>query len=117
MSYNLFEIPSESGNHADIVLADPQNTDRNTYTHHSYTIETTDIESEVLDKRGIRLRNFRNWQLIKEKNPQVLGSFKENRGYYIGESVLSQNCIDHHSQAKTVLKLGLIVRLFEKVKE
>lgn len=108
MSYNLFEIPSESGHHTDIVWADPQNTDRNAYTHHSYTIETTDIESEVLDKRGIRLRNFRNWQLIKEKNPQVLSSFKENRGYYIGESVLSQNCIDDHSQAKTVLKLGAL---------
>ncbi|WP_017296043.1 helicase-related protein [Geminocystis herdmanii] len=108
MSYNLFEIPSESNHHVDIVWADPENSDRNAYNHYSYTIETTDRESEVLEKRGIRFRNFRNWQLIKQRNPDILTQLKKNQGYYVGESVLSQNFIDHHSQVKTVLKLGAL---------
>jgi hypothetical protein len=59
MTYRLFEIPSESGNHADVVWADPSSGDRNAYTHLAYTIETTDSENSVLDGRGIRFKNLR----------------------------------------------------------
>ena len=44
MTYRLFEILSETGNHADVVWADPSSSDRND-THLAYAIETTETQS------------------------------------------------------------------------
>ncbi|MCY7385479.1 MAG: hypothetical protein LH628_23525 [Microcoleus sp. CAN_BIN18] len=76
MTYWLFEIPSESGHHADVVWADPSSFDRNAYTHLAYTIETTDSENSVLDRRGIRFKNLRHWKKIKEEFPGLWLRFK-----------------------------------------
>ena len=81
MTYRLFEIPSESGSHTDIVWADPSSSDRNAYTHLAYAIETTDSENSVIDRRGIRFKNLRHWQKIKEKFPNILSRLKENLSY------------------------------------
>lgn len=108
MTYRLFEIPSESGNHADVVWADPSSGDRNAYTHLAYTIETTDSENSVLDGRGIRFKNLRRRGMIKEKFPDLLLRLKEGRAYYVGESVLEKNELKHQHHIKTVLRLGAL---------
>jgi superfamily II DNA or RNA helicase len=108
MTYKLFEIPSESGEHADVVLADANSRDRNAYTHLAYTIETTDSENSVLERRGIRFKNLRDWKRIKEKFPSVLSRFKENRAYYPGEGVLEENELHPKHYIKTVLRLGAL---------
>ncbi|MEG4630748.1 helicase-related protein [Microcoleus sp. AR_TQ3_B6] len=108
MTYRLFEIPSDSGNHADVVWADPSSGDRNAYTHLAYTIETTDSENSVLDGRGIRFKNLRHWKKIKEKFPDLLLSLKDNPTYYAGESVLEKNELKHQHHIKTVLRLGAL---------
>jgi superfamily II DNA or RNA helicase len=115
MTYKLFEIPSESGHHADVVWADRDNSDRNAYTHLAYTIETTDSENSVLDGRGIRLKNLRIWKEIKEKFPDLslLLQESQSRAYYVGESVLEknelkQNELKHEHHIKTVLRLGAL---------
>lgn len=108
MTYRLFEIPSESGNHADVVWADPSSGDRNAYTHLAYTIETTDSENSVLDRRGIRFKNLRRRGMIKEKFPDLLLRLKEGPAYYVGESVLENNELKHQHHIKTVLRLGAL---------
>jgi len=108
MTYRLFEIPSESGNHADVVWADPTSGDRNAYTHLAYTIETTDSENSVLNGRGIRFKNLRQWKKIKEEFPDLWLRFKENHTYYAGESVLKKNELKHQHHIKTVLRLGAL---------
>ncbi len=110
MTYKLFEIPSESGHHADVAWADLRNGDRNAYTHLAYTIETTDSENSVLDGRGIRLKNLRLWKEIKEKFPDLslLLQESQSRAYYVGESVLEKNELKHEHHIKTVLRLGAL---------
>ena len=108
MTYRLFEIPSESGNHADVVWADPSSGDRNAYTHLAYTIETTDSENSVLDRRGIRFKNLRRKGMIKEKFPDLFSRLKENRAYYVGESILEENTLDPQYQVRTILRLGAL---------
>ncbi|MCL1469009.1 DEAD/DEAH box helicase [Argonema galeatum] len=108
MIYRLFEIPSESGYHADVVWADTSSSDRNAYTHLAYAIETTDSENSVLDRRGIRFKNLRRRGMIKEKFPDLFSRLKEGRAYYVGESVLSENTFDPQHQVKTVLRLGAL---------
>jgi superfamily II DNA/RNA helicase len=108
MTYRLFEIPSDSGNHADVVWADPTSGDRNAYTHLAYTIETTDSENSVLDGRGIRFKNLRHWKKINEKFPDLRLRLKENHTYYAGESVLEKNELKHQHHIKTVLRLGAL---------
>lgn len=108
MTYRLFEIPSESGNHGDVVWADPSSVDRNAYTHLAYTIETTDSENSVLNGRGIRFKNLRHWKKIKEEFPDLWLRFKENHTYYAGESVLEKNELKHQHHIKTVLRLGAL---------
>jgi len=108
MRYKLFEIPSESGEHADVVLADASSRDRNAYTHLAYTIETTDSENSVLERRGIRFKSLRDWKTIKAKFPSLLSRFKENRAYYPGEGVLEENELHPKHHIKTVLRLGAL---------
>ena len=108
MTYRLFEIPSESGDHADVVWADPSSGDRNAYTHLAYTIETTDSENSVLDRRGIRFKNLRHWKKIKEKFPELSLRLQDNHTYYAGESVLEKNELKHQHHIKTVLRLGAL---------
>jgi superfamily II DNA or RNA helicase len=108
MTYKLFEIPSESGEHADVVLADASSRDRDAYTHLAYTIETTDSENSVLDRRGIRFKSLRDWKTIKAKFPSLLSRFKENRAYYPGEGVLEENELHPKHHIKTVLRLGAL---------
>ncbi|MEG4033642.1 helicase-related protein [Microcoleus sp. S36b_A4] len=108
MTYRLFEIPSESGNHADVVWADPSSSDRNAYTHLAYTIETTDSENSVLDRRGIRFKNLRHWKKINEKFPDLRLRLKEKHTYYAGESVLEKNELKHQHHIQTVLRLGAL---------
>ncbi|OIP70468.1 MAG: hypothetical protein AUK48_13685 [Oscillatoriales cyanobacterium CG2_30_44_21] len=108
MTYTLFEIPSESGSHVDIVWADPSSSDRNAYTHLAYAIETTDSENSVIDRRGIRFKNLRHWKQINEKFPRVLLRIKEKTAYYAGESILEAHEIKHDHNIQTVLKLGAL---------
>lgn len=108
MSYRLFEIPSESGNHADIVWADFSSTDRNSYTHLAYAIETTDSENSVIERRGIRFKNLRHWQKVSERFPNILPRIKEGLPYYAGESVLEANEPKPKHHIQTVLKLGAL---------
>jgi superfamily II DNA or RNA helicase len=108
MTYKLFEIPSESGEHADVVLADASSRDRNAYTHLAYTIETTDSENSVLERRGIRFKSLRDWKTIQAKFRSVLSRLKENRAYYPGESVLEENELHPKHHIKTVLRLGAL---------
>jgi superfamily II DNA or RNA helicase len=106
MTYKLFEIPSESGNHADIVWADTM--DRDAYTHLAYAIETTDSENSVIDRRGIRFKNLRHWQKIKERFPNVSLRLKEKLAYYAGESVLEATELKPDHSIQTVLRLGAL---------
>ncbi|MFN6218796.1 MAG: hypothetical protein AN488_01115 [Anabaena sp. WA113] len=108
MTYSLFEIPSENGNYADVVWADPSNSDRNAYTHIAYVIETTDTENNVLDRRGIRFKNLRHWKTINEKFPTLVSRIKENHTYYAGESVLAEDDIKPRYHIQTVLRLGAL---------
>ena len=108
MVYGLFEIPSESGHHADVVWADVKSGDRNAYTHLAYAIETTDSENNVLDRRGIRFKNLREWQTIKEKYPDVWSRVRGNLAYYVGEAVLETNQLTAQHHIKTVLRLGAL---------
>ena len=108
MTYKLFEIPSESGNHADIVWADSSNTDRNSYTHLAYAIETTDSENSVIERRGIRFKNLRHWQKISERFPHILPRLREGLAYYAGESVLEANELKPNHHIQTILKLGAL---------
>ncbi len=108
MTYRLFEIPSENGNHADVVWADSSSTDRNTYTHLAYVIETTDSENSVIDGRGIRFKNLRRKGMLKEKFPDIFSRLKENLAYYAGESVLEEKELKPHHHVQTVLRLGAL---------
>jgi hypothetical protein len=108
MTYRLFEIPSESGHHADIVWADPSSSDRNAYTHIAYAIETTDSENNVIDRRGIRFKNLRPKGMLKERFPEVFLRLKENRAYCVGESVLEANELKPSHHIQTVLRLGAL---------
>jgi|GEM_PF-474574 len=108
MTYRLFEIPSQTGNHVDIVWADPNSLDRNAYTHLSYAIETTDSENSVLDRRGIRFKNLRHWKTLNEKFPDLRSHLKENHTYYAGASALGVNELEPRHQIQTVLKLGAL---------
>ncbi|MFO5528064.1 MAG: helicase-related protein [Cuspidothrix sp.] len=108
MTYRLFEIPSESGIHADIVWADPGTSVVPAYTHIAYAIETTDSENNVIDRRGIRFGNLRRKGMIKEKFPELFLRIKENCGYYVGESVLEDKELKPHHHIKTVLRLGAL---------
>ena len=101
MTYGLFEIPSESGGHVDIVWADPNATDRKAYTHLAYVIETTDNENNVLERRGIPFQYLRHWRTIKEKFPNILFRFNDRQEYYVGESVLKKDNIKSEYQIRT----------------
>ena len=108
MTYRLFEIPSEYGNHADIVWADSSSVDRNAYTHLAYAIETTDSENSVIERRGIRFKNLRHWQKISERFPNILPRLKAGLAYYAGESVLEASELNPNHHIQTVLKLGAL---------
>lgn len=108
MTYRLFEIPSENGNHADVVWADPNSGDRNAYTHLAYAIETTDSENSVLDRRGIRFKSLRDWSRIREKFPNVFSRLKEKLTYYPGESILEENELKPNHHIQTILRLGAL---------
>ena len=106
MTYKLFEIPSESGSHADIVWLDGMNDD--TYTHLAYAIETTDSEDSVISGRSIRCKNLRDWHQIKDKFPVVWSRLKEKDTYYVGESVLEASYLNPNHHVQTVLRLGAL---------
>lgn len=104
MTYKLFEILSENGNHADVVWADPNNSDRNAYTHLAYAIETTDNENSVIDGRGIRFKNLRQWKRF----PGLRSRIQENHTYYVGESVLEEDSVKLSHHVQTILRLGAL---------
>jgi len=108
MTYRLFEIPSESDSHADIVWVDGMKHDA--YTHLAYAIETTDSEDSVISRRGIRCKNLRDWHQIIAKFPDVSSwsELKEKLAYYVGESVLEANYLNPNHHVQTVLRLGAL---------
>lgn len=108
MTYRLFEIPSQNGDHADIVWADPDSRDRDAYTHLAYVIETTDSENSVLDRRGIRFKNLRHWKALNEKFPDLRSYLKGNYTYHAGASALEGNALEPKHQIQTVLRLGAL---------
>lgn len=108
MGYEIYEIPSGSGNYSDIVVADPDNLDAPTYIHYSYTIGSSINANELKRRRTIPLRNIRNWQYIFTSFPEVMQRFREQKAYYPGESVLNSNFATNNFPVKTVLRLGAL---------
>lgn len=108
MTYGLFEIPSENGNHADVAWADPNNTNLNAYTHLAYAIETTDSENSILDHRGIRFKSLRDWSKMKGNFTNIASRIKEEFTYYAGKSILEENELNPKHHIKTVLRLGAL---------
>jgi hypothetical protein len=108
MAYEIYEIPSNSGQHSDIVVADAENPDAPAYIHYAYTIGSSRNENELKQRRTIPLRNIRDWEYISNRFPKVIQRFKEKQAYYPGESVISANFSDPDFPVKTVLRLGAL---------
>lgn len=108
MGYEIYEIPSGSGNYSDIIIADPENGDAPTYIHYSYTIGSSINANELKRRRTIPLRNIRNWQYISRTFPEVEQRFREQKAYYPGESVLNSNFAATNFPVKTALRLGAL---------
>lgn len=53
MSYYLFEIPSVNGDHADLVLADPDNPNAPAYYHYAFTIGAPANPNELTQRRDL----------------------------------------------------------------
>lgn len=108
MSYQLFEIPSTSGNYVDLVIADPDNLDAPAYVHYSYTIGTTANKNELTQRRGIPFGSFRDWEKLFERFPVVEERITQSKGYYPGESVIGGRTPNPNSHIKTIIRLGAL---------
>ena len=106
MTYQLFEIPSSSGNYVDLVLADPDNPDAPAYVHYSYTIGTTANKNDLTQRRGIPFGSFRNWENLFDRFPKVENRIGQSKGYYPGESVIGSDAPHPNSKVNTIIRLG-----------
>jgi len=107
MPYYLFEIPSVSGHHSDLVLADPDNPNAPAYSHYAFTIGTPANPNELTQRRGIPLGSFRDWEKLS-------GSFNieemltPEKAYLPGGSVLKEKDLNPAFQANAAMRLGAL---------
>lgn len=107
MSYHLFEIPSVSGHHADLVLADPDNANAPAYSHYAFTIGTPANPNELTQRRGIPLGSFRDWEKLSG-NFNIEEMLTPEKAYLPGGSVLEEKDLNPAFQANTAMRLGAL---------
>ncbi len=107
MSYYLFEIPSASGNHGDIVLADPDSPDALSYSHYAFTIGTPANPNDLKQRRGILFESFRDWEQLSN-NWDIEKMLTPEKAYLPGESVLGENDFNPAFRAHTAMRLGAL---------
>jgi superfamily II DNA or RNA helicase len=107
MSYYLFEIPSVSGHHADLVLADPDNPNAPAYSHYAFTIGTPASPNELTQRRGIPLGSFRDWEKLSG-NSNIEEMLTPEKAYLPGCSVLDEKDLNPAFQANTAMRLGAL---------
>jgi superfamily II DNA or RNA helicase len=107
MSYHLFEIPSVSGHHTDLVLADPDNPNAPAYSHYAFTIGASANANELTQRRGIPFSSFRDWEKLANKVgiEQMLAS---DKAYFPGKSVLEEEELNPAFRANTAMRLGAL---------
>ena len=107
MSYYLFEIPSASGNHGDIVLADPDSSDALSYSHYAFTIGTPANPNDLKQRRGILFGSFRDWEQLSD-NWDIEKMLTPEKAYLPGGSVLGENDLNPAFRAHTAMRLGAL---------
>lgn len=107
MSYCLFEIPSVSGHHADLVLADPDNPNAPAYSHYAFTIGTPANPNELTQRRGIPFGSFRNWEKLSG-DFNIEEMLSPEKSYLPGGSVLGEKDLNPAFQANTAMRLGAL---------
>lgn len=107
MSYYLFEIPSVSGHHADLVLADPDNPNAPAYSHYAFTIGTPANPNELTQRRGIPLGSFRDWENLSSSF-NIEEMLTPEKAYLPGGSVLEEKDLNPAFQANTAMRLGAL---------
>jgi superfamily II DNA or RNA helicase len=107
MSYYLFEIPSVSGHHADLVLADPDNPNAPAYSHYAFTIGTPANPNELTQRRGIPLGSFRDWEKLSG-NFNIEEMLTPKKAYLPGGGVLEEKDLNPAFQANTAMRLGAL---------
>lgn len=107
MSYYLFEIPSVSGHHADLVLADPDNPNAPAYSHYAFTIGTPANPNELTQRRGIPLGSFRDWEKLSG-NFNIEEMLTPEKAYLPGCSVLNEKDLNPAFQANAAMRLGAL---------
>src|SRR6266540_150873 len=115
MAYQIYEVPSDSGNYVDIVYADAENPNTPAYTHYAFTIGTTANRNELIQRRGILFQSLRDWNDIFQKFPEFeqklsksLDDYPNALAYYPGESVLGQSSVSPDFMKRTVMRLGAL---------
>lgn len=107
MSYYLFEIPSLSGHHADLVVADPDNANAPAYSHYAFTIGTPANPNELTQRRGIPFDSFRDWEKLSS-NFNIEEMLSPKKAYLPGGSVLEEKDLNPAFQANTAMRLGAL---------
>lgn len=107
MSYYLFEIPSVSGHHSDLVLADPDNPNAPAYSHYAFTIGTPANPNELTQRRGIPFSSFRDWEKLSS-NFDIEVMLTPEKAYLPGGSVLGETDLNPAFQANTAMRLGAL---------
>ena len=107
MSYYMFELPSVSGHHADLVLADPDNPNAPAYSHYAFTIGTPANPSELTQRRGIPLDSFRDWDKLSG-NFDIEEMLTPEKAYLPGGSVLEEKDLNPAFQVNTAMRLGAL---------
>ncbi|MCW5319350.1 hypothetical protein GTQ43_39025 [Nostoc sp. KVJ3] len=108
MSYYLFEIPSVSGHHVDLVFADPDNPNAPAYSHYAFTIGTTANPNELTQRRGIPFTSFRDWEKLFKKFPDVEQMLDKKKAYLPGQSVLEDEDLNPRFRINTAMRLGAL---------
>ncbi|MBW4545491.1 MAG: DEAD/DEAH box helicase [Symplocastrum torsivum CPER-KK1] len=107
MSYYLFEVPSVSGHHTDLVLADPDNPNAPAYSHYAFTIGTPANPNELTQRRGIPFSSFRDWEKLSS-NFNIEEMLIPKKAYLPGGSVLGEKDLNPAFQANTAMRLGAL---------
>ena len=107
MSYQLFEIPSVGGHHADLVLADQANPNAPAYSHYAFTIGTPKNPNELTQRRGIPFSSFRDWEKLSN-NFNIEEMLAPEKAYLPGGSVLEEEDLNPAFQANTAMRLGAL---------
>jgi superfamily II DNA or RNA helicase len=107
MSYHLFEIPSVSGHHADLVLADPDNPNAPAYSHYAFTIGTPANPNDLTQRRGIPLGSFRDWEQLSD-NFNIDEMLTPEKAYFPGGSVFNEKDLNPAFQINTAMRLGAL---------